>query len=194
MLIKQAVAGLAVAAFIGVGSARAALDDSMVNSGTAHAITSIAIGDDFAALNISSGAASETVASATEIYNDLQGYKVAPKPATAVTGPSATATLKGTAGTTNTIVYTIKYNEVVVTRAAGTGETVGGAPAFSPNPHTAASGAPHTVKVNSAGVPKPAEAYSNTICVTIPADGQQVVQPASGGFASIGLHALRPGF
>lgn len=169
-LIKHSVAGLAVAALLATASVQAA-SDSVTISGTVNAITSISMGADYTTLNIAGGANDVTVATAIEICNDLDGYKVALKSDNAAAGAAGEkdhAVLKGAVGTSNTIEYTIKYDDVGVVLVNSTGETSTIAPALT-GTTTVEAGVQHTIKVSFTGVWKPADTYSDLITLTISA-------------------------
>ena len=125
MLIKQAVAGLAVAAFIGAASV--ALADDVILSGSVAAITTITPTETqpLGATLGSAGLSDFAVTTVTEKNNVTAGYKVTVSSASAAAAASGSRDvskllLTGSTSTTP-ITYTMKYGGVAVVLVATTG-------------------------------------------------------------------------
>jgi hypothetical protein len=129
MLIKQAVAGLALATFIGSASVSVFAAD-VILSGDVAAITTVTVGVT-APLGSTLGSAGLTdfaVATATEKNNVTAGYTVTVSSANAAaetSGARDVSRLRLTGNLTTTpIAYTMKYGGVAVALDAATGAQV----------------------------------------------------------------------
>ena len=132
-------------------------------SGTVANVTTITVASQagYNALPIAAGCVDQVVANATEKSNDKIGYTVTLSSLNA--GSTAQAFLKGAAGNTDTVNYSMKYNGTAVTLTSGSAVVTSSAV------RTVSAG---VVKALSVTIPASwvnTDTYSDTLTLTITA-------------------------
>jgi spore coat protein U-like protein len=164
-MVRRHIISLVAALGLGTVAVKAQLSGSITIEGTVPASTSITVTPvaGYNSLAIETGVSDQGVASVLEKSNWPKGYTVTLESANAVAETPTQAFLKGAnVGNADTVPYSIKYEDVPVTLAAGKATV-------TPNgTKTGPTGVTKSLKVSFAAKPMiEADTYKDTLTLTI---------------------------